>query len=82
MKTYEIRTINDLLKVPSDKLDVCLREIQYSLELHRLAFGEDSETVGLEVIRWCDDGDRRVELQDNKGEEIVTLRIRDAASAS
>lgn len=81
MKTYEIRTINDLLKVPSDKLDVCLREIQYSLELHKLAFGEECETIGLEVIRWCDDGKRRVELQDDKGEEIVTLRIIDAASA-
>lgn len=78
---YEIRTINDLLKVPSDKLDVCLREIQYALELHRLAFGF-SETIGLEVIRWRDDGDRRVELQDDKGEEIVTLRVIDAASDS
>lgn len=82
MKTYEIRTINDLLKVPSDKLEVCLREIHYGLELHKLAFGDECETIGLEVIRWRDDGDRRVELQDDKGEEIVTLRIHEAQSAS
>ena len=82
MKTYEIRTINDLLKVPSDKLNVCLREIHYSLELHKLAFGDECETIGLEVIRWRDDGDRRVELQDDKGEEIVTLRVIDAPSGT
>ena len=82
MDIYEIRTINDLLKVPSDKLDICLREIQYSLELHKLAFGEESETMGLDVIRWKDDGDRIVQLQDNKGDEIVTLRIVDAPESS
>lgn len=78
MQTYEIRTINDLLKVPAEKRDVCFREIQYSLALHELAFGADSETIGLEVICWTDDGNRAVQLQDDKGEEIVTLRIVDA----
>lgn len=78
MQTYEIRTINDLLKVPAEKRDVCLREIQYSLALHELVFGPDSETIGLEVICWTDDGSRDVQLQDDKGVEIVTMRIVDA----
>ena len=74
---YEIRTINDLLRVPAEHRDVCLREIQYALALHELAFGVESETIGLELIRWTDDGVRDVQLQDDKGEEIVTLRVND-----
>lgn len=82
MKTYEIRTISDLLKVPREKRDVCLREIQYLLQLHELTFGVESETIGFEVILWTDDDERRVQLQDNKGEEIAMLRIHDAPSAT
>ena len=29
--TYEIRTINDLLKVPADRMDECLKQIKLTL---------------------------------------------------
>ncbi len=82
MKTYEIRTINDLLRVPAEKRDACLRQIQYALVLHELAFGKDSQKVGLDVITWADDADRTVRLLDDNENEIVTLRITDAVDSS
>ena len=78
---YELRTIADLMKVPIECRTLCFREIEYALALHELAYGEDSQTIGLEMIRWTDDGKREVQLQNEKGEGILTLRVTDEPAA-
>lgn len=81
MTTYEIDRISDLLKVPIERRDACLREIEYALALHDLAFGEKSATVEIGPIRWTDDGNSSVTLRDNSGEDFLMLKVTDAEHA-
>lgn len=74
--TYRIETISDLLKVPGEKRTACLREIEYSLSLHELAYGEEAEKVDMGAILWTDDGIKTVSLNDKDG-PIVTLEVAD-----
>jgi hypothetical protein len=54
---YEIRTIEDLYRIPPDKLDHCLADVKASIETHR-AFAKMSRTKlkPLNKIHWIDDG--------------------------
>jgi hypothetical protein len=75
---YRIETLNDLLKVPSDKLDECLRGIQYAIELHHLAFGVDGAGTPINSITWKDDGDMSVRVSDMDGNPVLALEVTEA----
>lgn len=71
-RTYEIARITDLLQVPADKREACMRELLYALDLLDLA-GEDVR-AGLQAIRWTDDDETNVTLEVN-GEELLRLEV-------
>lgn len=70
MKTYELTTIADLLQVPSDRLEECLRDIQYAVEFTHLVYGELALDAMILPISWTDDGLRNVTMTDPKGKQI------------
>ena len=71
--TYEIRTINDLLKVPADRLDDCLKGIKLTLHAAALAIG--SENASIECVTWSDDDDQSVTAVDHNGTELFSLKV-------
>ena len=71
--TYEIRTINDLLKVPADRLDECLKQIKLTLHAAALAIG--SENASIECVTWSDDDDQSVTAVDQDGAELFSLKV-------
>lgn len=75
--TYEIDRIADLLSVPIERRTACLREIEYALALHELAFGEEAASVEIGPMRWTDDGDKSVTLHDASGGPALTLEVTD-----
>lgn len=50
--TYEIRNIDDFLKIPSDRMQACFDEISKHL-IQIKDMGLDK----VDVLTWCDDGD-------------------------
>jgi hypothetical protein len=71
--TYNLVTISDLLKVPIDRREDCVRDLLYALALADLTFGE-IDGVTIEQWPWTDDGDHSVSINVN-GEEMLTLKI-------
>ena len=71
--TYEIRTINDLLKVPADRRDACWKDIK--LTLHAAALTIGSENASIECVTWTDDDDRSVTAVDQDGAELFSLKV-------
>ena len=59
--TYRIKDIADLLAVPIDRREACVRELLLALALLDLAVGDDGpQPVLPDGIDWTDDGDRSV----------------------
>lgn len=81
MTTYEIDRIADLLKVPIERRAACLRELEYALALHELAFGEDAANVEIGPMRWTDDGNKTVTLHDSSKNPVLTMEVTDAGHA-
>lgn len=81
MTTYEIDRITDLLKVPIERREACLRELEYALALHELAFGEEAVDVEIGPMRWTDDGNKTCTVHDSSGKPILTLEVTDAEHA-
>lgn len=77
-KTYELATLHDLLKVPADRLEFCLRDLQLALAVHVLAFGEAAEGVKFGPMTWIDDGKHDVDLSAN-GKPLLSLKTTKAA---
>jgi hypothetical protein len=67
MTRYEIKTIEDFLMVPEDRLDECLHEFKTCLGVVRLAHGT-KYFAWHGVFTWVDDGkkDIKVNLKVNK----------------
>lgn len=71
-KSYEIRTLSDLLNVPSDRLHDCMAELADTITL----FKAECELLGvdttLEFITWHDDNkkDQRHSFYFNDGKEL------------
>ncbi len=76
--TYRIQSIADLLQVPAEKRSACLREIEYALALHELAFGEQAADTPIIAVQWADDGNRHIEIVDGAGQQVLGLQIEDA----
>lgn len=82
MTTYEIDRIADLLKVPIERRKACMRELEYGLALHELAFGDEAASVEIGPMRWTDDGDKTCTLHDSSGKPVLTLEVTDAEHAA
>ena len=75
---YEIRSVNDFLKVPEDRIEDCLQEFHTALEMHRamkglvdMVAGHDIDTT-FPCFTWIDDGERNATLnmvEDNNGRQ-------------
>lgn len=75
--TYQLVTISDLLKVPIDRREDCVRDLLYALALVDLAIGEEHEGVTAKQWTWADDGDHSASINVN-GEEMLSLKITEA----
>ena len=75
MKTYEIRTFSDLLKVPIDRRSACLLELEYALQLYEFALGSDAEAIGFEALQWTDDGGMSARVVDTISGESLALKV-------
>jgi hypothetical protein len=77
MKTYLLKTLDDLFRIPSDRREACFRELQYAMELHSLAFG-DEDAPPFSGIEWTDDGDMSQTIYTTDGEVLCKLEVRPA----
>lgn len=61
LKEYDIKTVQDFLKVPEDRIADCLAEFKEGLDIAR-PFIEISEMLGTDNIfpqfTWIDDGEK------------------------
>ena len=76
MKTYQLKTFNDLLKIPADRRAACFRDLEYALSLHELACGDVKATF--KVMNWTDDGRRVLTIYDQNGNELLSLNVTEA----
>jgi hypothetical protein len=74
MGTYELLYIHDLLKVPADRREDCVRNLLYALLLNELAFGEGAPGQSPGKMTWTDDGNSNVQLSAN-GKAVLDLVI-------
>lgn len=75
---YEIRTVQDLLKIPPERIGECLRHFEHALMLHWLAHGENAPGVELQGLVWTDDGDPSAALATPDGKTWLELKIEKA----
>ncbi len=73
---YEMRTLDDLARIPCDRLEACLRDLQYAIQLHILAF---AGTVPFEGGIWSDDNNHSVSITSN-GDTLLELVVTDSPS--
>ena len=73
--TYKLSAIADLLLVPADRREACVRNILYVLALHELTL--DAAAVGAMVgpIVWVDDGDLSASIRERGGDELLNLTV-------
>lgn len=75
-KVYPIRTLDDLARIPADRLSACLRDLEYAIQIHNFTFGALAVTVPFEGGEWTDDGKHDQTLLVN-GEPFLTLTTRE-----
>jgi len=75
MNTYNLHTIQDLLKVPAERRADCLKEIELLLSLYELAFGEHAATAKITDFAWTDDGDKSIEICNADGSPFLALEV-------
>ena len=74
--TYQITTIVDLLSVPIDRRQACLRDIETGLATLELAFGERAAEGLVMPFNWIDDGTSDVMIRDsNTGELALKVSV-------
>lgn len=74
---YRLDKIEDLITVPIDRREDCVKEILAGLMLHELAFGEEAADTPFSVT-WTDDDSRDVTLSAVDGQQILKLEITEA----
>ena len=75
-KTYRIEKISDLLMVPIERREDCVRNMLYVLALHELTFGVDAATKELKSFAWTDDGNNNVTLRGPDWVDVVSLEVK------
>lgn len=73
-ETYDIVTVADLLKVPSERRRACLLQLELALELAEFAGGEGGP-IEVHGFRWTDDGDRSIHVVQPDGSVPLTLKV-------
>ena len=68
--TYTIERIVDLLQVPAERREQCVKEMLLGLALAELA---DAPLAG--PITWTDDGDSSCALTDSNGDAILSMEV-------
>lgn len=74
-KTYRLTKIIDLLTVPIERREDCVRDLLYLLALHELAHGNQAADVELTDIVWTDDGNKNITLIDENGVDVLVLEV-------
>lgn len=74
---YRLERIEDLASVPPDRLEACLRDIQYAVELFHLGVGENPHGAKLGAVVWRDDDNHSIDLTMN-GKPCLKLTVTDA----
>lgn len=69
-KTYRLERLADLLSVPSERREQCVKELLLALELAEFA---DAKLIG--PMTWTDDGDMSCSLDDPDGNELLSLEV-------
>ena len=75
MSTYQLSTISDLLRIPSDRRAECFKELEIALQLHELAFGDAANKTPIETLTWVDDGDASASIKSTDGEDVLSLHV-------
>lgn len=70
-KTYRLERISDLLQVPIERREDCVRELLYGLALLDLAAGDECNPE-LKSLVWTDDGETTIDL-DLGGDNVLSL---------
>lgn len=78
--TYRIQTVTDMLKVPADRRSAMLRDLETALLTHELAFGDEAQSVAINMT-WTDDDDRSVDISAN-GKPLLSLKVTKNSAAS
>ncbi len=79
--TYHLSSIADLLDVPADRREACLRDLLTVLELQEFVFGDDAKAAVVMPMDWTDDGSPDVCLTDGRGNPLITLAIKEGGAA-
>ena len=74
MKTYILKTVDDLQNLPSHRRDACLDELKLLFAFNDLVQWSENP-VPIKLIEWTDDGDKTVAVHDPDGTPIFTLRV-------
>ena len=69
--TYTLERIVDLLQVPAERREQCIKELLLGLALAELA---DAQLTG--PVTWTDDGDSSCALTAGNGEPFLSLEVR------
>lgn len=77
MIAYRIDAIGDLVKIPPDRVEACLRDIAYAVAVHHLAFGTGSDCVPFGALEWTDDDNHSVRVYDARGAKFLELKVED-----
>lgn len=72
-KAYRLERIRDLLQVPIERREDCVRELLYGLALLDLAAGDECNPE-LKNLVWTDDGQTTIDL-DLGGDNVLSLVV-------
>lgn len=75
-KTYRLYRISDLLQVPIDRREECVRELLYGLALLDLAAGDECNPE-LQSLVWTDDGESTIDLDLGAGNVLSMVLERE-----
>lgn len=73
MDEYRLDRISDLLTIPIDKLEFCLRDLQYAVMMAHLIAGEEGPPH-MDSLVWRDDNNHSVRCTAN-GKPLLTLEV-------
>lgn len=80
MQTYRIEKISDLLAVPHERREACLKELLLVLDMYELAVATD-EPDYFGPLTWTDDGNPSATMLDAEGDEWLRLDVSVATQA-
>ena len=73
-KTYKLATLEDLLQVPADRREACMREVLYAMSLHDLVIDADWQR-DFYSMTWTDDDEMRINMRFGESEQTLTLHV-------